>query len=108
MKHIKWVFLIFGIIALSFILSQTQIDPRGLREGDCVLVTIGNTSFPARIFNIRGDNRYSIHYVNNRGDISKATVKPFEIEKCEEDNIPNDEEEVTEEIEEKVEDELEP
>lgn len=71
-------------------------DPEGYQEGDCIIVTIANESFPAVIYTVRGDSRYTIQYISSLGVIQTSTVKSFQFTRCEEFNGPEEHETIQE------------
>ena len=68
--------VVFLSLALSIFIDS---DPE-LYKGQPVVIIIGNERVPGHIYNIRGDGRYTIRYINNRGEPVTNTFKRFEFE----------------------------
>lgn len=73
------LFLI-SIIFMSLVLSSViDRDPQ-LYIGQPVVILVSTERIPGHIYNIRGDGRYTIRYINIRGEPLIGTFKRFEFE----------------------------
>lgn len=71
---------VMSIIFLSVVLSVIIDTDPDLYKGQPVVIIVGNERVPGHIYNIRGDGRYTIRYLNNRGEPVTSTFKRFEFE----------------------------
>lgn len=69
-------------VAISLVID---LDP-DIYKGQPVVILVGTERVPGHIYNIRGDGRYVVRYLNNRGEPVTASFKRFEFEIVEEIN----------------------
>lgn len=82
----KLALFAISIIFLSVVLSVIIDTDPNLYEGQPVVIIVGTERVPGHIYNIRGDGRYVIRYLNNRSEPVTASFKRFEFETIEDIN----------------------
>lgn len=78
-KNLYMLALIIILIVITSIALSLLIDT-DLYEGQPVVITVGSSRVEGHIYNIRGDGRYTIRYINNRGEPVTSPFKRFEFE----------------------------
>ena len=86
-KKLYIIALITMLIVITSISLSLLIDSDpNLYEGQPVVIIVGTERVSGHIYNIRGDGRYVIRYLNNRGEPVTASFKRFEFETIEDIN----------------------
>lgn len=80
-KNLYRLALIIMLIVITSITLSLLIDTDpDLYEGQPVVIIVGSSRVEGHIYNIRGDGRYNIRYINNKGEPVTSPFKRFEFE----------------------------